>query len=303
LRSSIIAFSPCKTPRLQRCIWPSPGALPIPTRRRMSYQATTWVMEFSESRLADRLVLGAISHRVSNDSGEAFPSVPTIAREANVSESTVYESLEKLKRIGELEWDRAASPYGSNVYRLPKFLAWMKSLHPRKSGGGRGSDVDKHPLQNPEQTPPKFGAKPSVNHHREPSEEKTLPASSPNASLHRRFVQWAKENFRKKHGGQAPAWTGRDYRQLSELLKTKNDLRIEEIQRRWMNFVDSSQPFIRDQGDSLRFFCLNFDRFVNGPLFASTTGGNRNGSQGTSIIEQEKRSHRMLAKAGFEVQD
>ena len=105
----------------------------------MSHQATTWVMEFSESRLADRLVLGAIAHRVSNDNGEAFPSVKTIAHEANVSESSVHASLKSLKELGELEIDRGASKYGTNVFRMPKFMAWMEALHVSGSGVMGGS--------------------------------------------------------------------------------------------------------------------------------------------------------------------
>ena len=87
-------------------------------------------MEFSEATLADRLVLGAIAHRVSNDNGEAFPSVETIAREARVSERTVQYSIESLKAIGELEVDLQSSPLGTNTYRLPKFHAWVQTLHP-----------------------------------------------------------------------------------------------------------------------------------------------------------------------------
>ena len=264
----------------------------------MSHQATTWVMEFSESRLADRLVLGAIAHRVSNDSGEAYPSIPTIAREANVSESTVYESLEKLKLIGELEWEKAASPLGTNLYRLPKFRAWMETLHPPKSGGGRPSEVMKDALRSSEKHPPKSGGEPSVNHQKEPSAEKTLPATPASASLHRRFVQWAKESFKSKHDGHAPTWSGHDYRRLAELIRNTPDVRLEELQRRWTHFLTSPQPFIRDQGDSLGFFCKNFDRFIDGPLFAAPGGGG-NGHGKLSIAEQEQRTRRTLVAAGF----
>lgn len=100
----------------------------------MSHQATTWVMEFSKSKLAARLVLGAIAHRISNDNGEAFPSIARIAKEANVSEAAVHASLKKLQEIGELEVQLAASKHGTNVYRMPKFLEWHASLHPEEGG-------------------------------------------------------------------------------------------------------------------------------------------------------------------------
>lgn len=87
-------------------------------------------MEFSESRLSDRLVILAIAHRVSNDDGQAFPSVKTIAKEANVSEMAVHYSLKALVGLGELQVQEGKSKLGTNIYRLPKFLAWVQSLHP-----------------------------------------------------------------------------------------------------------------------------------------------------------------------------
>jgi hypothetical protein len=95
----------------------------------LSHQATTWVMEFSQSKLADRLVLGAIAHRVSNDDGEAWPSVRTIAREANVSERSAHYSIKKLQGLGELEVRIASSKHGTNTYKMPKFLTWVQTLH------------------------------------------------------------------------------------------------------------------------------------------------------------------------------
>jgi hypothetical protein len=159
----------------------------------MSYQATTWVMEFSESRLADRLVLGAIAHRVSNDNGEAFPSVETIAREANVSESSVHASLKSLKRLGELEIDIAASQYGTNVYRMPKFKAWMEALHLPRSGGKGGaksvphrrrlgSNLRNSGVQNSETKGTEFVPEPSRTITREPEAE-VSPAAAHSAFL------------------------------------------------------------------------------------------------------------------------
>lgn len=97
----------------------------------MSHQATTWVMEFSKSKLASRLVLLAIAHRISNDSGEAFPSVRTIEREANLSESAVHGALRNLVELGELEIDRGTSRLGTNIYRMPRFKLWIETIHQR----------------------------------------------------------------------------------------------------------------------------------------------------------------------------
>lgn len=88
-------------------------------------------MEFSKSKLASRLVLLAIAHRISNDSGEAFPSVRTIEREANLSESAVHGALRNLVQLGELEIDRGTSRFGTNVYRMPRFKCWIETMHQR----------------------------------------------------------------------------------------------------------------------------------------------------------------------------
>lgn len=132
----------------------------------MSHQATTWVMEFSQSRLADRLVLGAIAHRISNDNGEAFPSIATIAREANVSESSVHASLKELRETGELEVEASASKLGTNVYRMPKFLSWMGELHSDR-GGAKSAPLGRRAVctggvQNTGERGPKSAPEPSV---------------------------------------------------------------------------------------------------------------------------------------------
>lgn len=90
----------------------------------------SWVFEFSESRGTDRLVLLAIAHRVSNDDGEAFPSVKRISTEANISERAVHYSIQALARSGEIAVKLNASRYKTNVYCLPKFNAWVQTLHP-----------------------------------------------------------------------------------------------------------------------------------------------------------------------------
>lgn len=113
----------------------------------MSTQATTWVLEFSEARGADRLVMIAIAHRVSNDDGQAFPSVARIAREANLSERAVHYSIEALVKSGELEVQLNASKYGTNIYRLPKFNLWVQTLHPP------GCKVREKRVQTTTQTP------------------------------------------------------------------------------------------------------------------------------------------------------
>ncbi len=99
----------------------------------MSYQATTWVIQFSQSRLSSRLVLHAIAHRISNESGQAWPSINTLAREANVSRSMVKAAIRDLVRMGELELTPGGKgPKDTHTFRIPLFLVWMANLQASK---------------------------------------------------------------------------------------------------------------------------------------------------------------------------
>jgi hypothetical protein len=69
--------------------------------------------------------------------------------------------------------------------------------------------------------------------------------------------------------GQNPAWGKADDAQLSGLFGRKRDLTLQEFQRRWDNYARSTDSFIASQGLSLRFFCSQFDRFLDGPVCKS----------------------------------
>jgi hypothetical protein len=128
-------------------------------------------MEFSKSKLADRLVLGAIAHRVSNDNGEAFPSIATISREANVSEMSAHRAITSLQEMGELTVNRQSSPLGTNVYRLPNFMEWTASLHPEgyQVGTRKGVSKSRQGVPKNPQGVPLMVPEPSLEPSLEPS--------------------------------------------------------------------------------------------------------------------------------------
>lgn len=105
----------------------------------LSHQATAWLLWFSESRLADRLVLNVIAYHVSNDTGDAWPSIATIVEESALSERQVYDSIKVLTAMGELLVRDEPSERGTNRYHMPKFFAWLQEVHPAKSAGGAKS--------------------------------------------------------------------------------------------------------------------------------------------------------------------
>ncbi|WBC17574.1 helix-turn-helix domain-containing protein [Micromonospora sp. WMMA1998] len=68
-------------------------------------------------RPSERLVLVAIAAHSNYDTGEAFPSVATIAEHAGVSPRTVHRVLAKLVQLGRLVVRKVAG-IASNVYRV-----------------------------------------------------------------------------------------------------------------------------------------------------------------------------------------
>lgn len=81
----------------------------------MSVQCMSWVLNEPTTTGTDRLVLLSIANHA-NETGYAYPSVRTMAREANASERAVQRSLASLQESGLLEVRRNGAP----DERIPK---------------------------------------------------------------------------------------------------------------------------------------------------------------------------------------
>jgi Helix-turn-helix domain len=92
----------------------------------MSIQALVWVIEYSESRLADRCVLISIANHCDREGKNAWPSINTISHEAKVSPRQAQVSIARLAKTGELSIARNQGPHGTNLYSLPS----LKALNP-----------------------------------------------------------------------------------------------------------------------------------------------------------------------------
>lgn len=95
----------------------------------MSIQAVAWVLEHSQAKLADRLVLIAIANHADARGWNAWPSIEKIAEEAGVHEVTVWRSVKALEDLGELTTQRR--PGRPNRYGIP-------ALHPLQDATGEG---------------------------------------------------------------------------------------------------------------------------------------------------------------------
>lgn len=92
----------------------------------LSYQATGWILEFSDSTLGSRLVLHSIAYHMNNDSGFCYPSLETIAKECRMTKAGVIQAVERLEDLGEVSVERAERPGAGSVnkYFMPLFAAW-----------------------------------------------------------------------------------------------------------------------------------------------------------------------------------
>ena len=102
--------------------WPHP----FPTRRRhaaagglgVSIQAVAWVLEETEVEGLTRLVLLALANHADHVTGECWPTVETVAREARCSRRTVFYALNELVSAGLIEKVSGGGRGKSNRYRL-----------------------------------------------------------------------------------------------------------------------------------------------------------------------------------------
>lgn len=137
----------------------------------MSIRVMTWVWDHSRSRGTDRLVLLAIADAASDSGGDAWPSVPTLARKAGVDERTVQRSVQRLVKLGELAVKPAAGQHGVNVYRVvmtprqsatPGAVPPPAERHPTNTANGAEPDEDPRQSVTPGNLPPRQSATQTV---------------------------------------------------------------------------------------------------------------------------------------------
>lgn len=113
----------------------------------VSIQAVAWVLDNSQTRGFDRLVMIALANRVNGerDDGECWPAQRTIAHDAGMSAGTVAEAVARIaaKHPDELVIIEAGGPRKSTRYRLP-FASNQRSGdehkgYPQRSGDERSA--------------------------------------------------------------------------------------------------------------------------------------------------------------------
>jgi hypothetical protein len=142
----------------------------------MSIEAVSWVLRHSDAKLAARLVLIALADYSHPDGSEAYPSVDTIARHANLSRRSAQSALRTLEADGEIVRD-GVGRNGTSCWRLT--LGGAESA-PRAESGTRGRNLrttgGEAPSPNPSREPSK---EPSTSAERARAKAQSLPDDFP----------------------------------------------------------------------------------------------------------------------------
>lgn len=102
---------------------------------------------------------------------------------------------------------------------------------------------------------------PSLEPLVEPSGELLQESGSAARPNQRAFSDRAIEMFRVRFG-QRPTWSAKDYRQLADLLRLRQDLTLTEFARRYAIMLASEDRFVGLKHGSLLYFCTHFDEFI-----------------------------------------
>jgi Helix-turn-helix domain len=146
----------------------------------MSIQALVWVIEHSQSRLADRCVLISIANHCDRDGDNAWPSIQTISHEAKLSVRQVQGSIARLSKMGELRVARNRGPHGTNLFSLPRLkvvnTTLLGKIPDQEMGGAESAGVQNlrgerftNEVQNSVRKPHNSAPEPSLESSLEPS--------------------------------------------------------------------------------------------------------------------------------------
>jgi hypothetical protein len=130
---------------------------------------------------------------------------------------------------------------------------------------------------------------------------KIAPPADPRFGI---FRDIAYEAYRAKHG-QPPTWNGKDWASLKRFLAAQPQVTLEEFERRFGNYMQSTEQFTRSHGDSLAYFVAAFDRFLDGPVLERAFAGGKNGHYESFDERRKRKSMEAICDGGgnFEVLD
>lgn len=121
----------------------------------------SWVLDYSPTKHADRLVLIVLAEHADKHGENAWPAATTIAKRANVSEAQAWRSLANLRACGAIA-KTGKHKSGASVYRIEMTLSNLEGLK------SRGSQSERSTLSNLEVRPSQVETRTTLNHQEPP---------------------------------------------------------------------------------------------------------------------------------------
>jgi hypothetical protein len=201
----------------------------------------------------------------------------------------IQRALEHFEVLGYLKSFRVQGARGNTAYLIDKFTVRSGALKGYRVNAAK-SESWQRPVYEIVADDDTVPVAESVAEHdalsrskKKEVREKKNPAAKPAPPADPRFqpfLAFSFGAFELKHG-QRPTWTGRDFKALSAMLAGNKGLEPAELERRFRNYLASTEPFTQKQGDSLAYFCAHTDSFLGGPIMAVQRKGT-NGKPSTS---------------------
>lgn len=104
-------------------------------------------------------------------------------------------------------------------------------------------------------------------------QEKPSAAAPRGDPRHQPFVEFATQAYATRFG-QAPTWSGKDFKKLGDLLRRAPVATAEDLQHRFAFYLDSTDSFIVGNGHALWLFCSKYDALREGPIVQRGRGSN-----------------------------
>jgi hypothetical protein len=271
-------------------------------RRGILEHIDAGLIDLLESGIHDYLCLKAnlvIGNGYSIPAGVCFTSAPALhARcKGRVSQRTVQRILARLQEIGWIKTWALPGQRGNYAVLICRASVHDLAGNEYRVNGAKTMDW-RHPVYEPVaelsvSCPPTVGELAGIREERVEKTEKRIkknraakiaPPADPRFGIFRDFSY---ESYRAKHG-QPPTWGGKDWANLKRFLAEQPQVAPEEFQRRFSNYMESTEQFTRSHGESLAYFVAAFDRFLDGPVLERAFAGGKNGNY-ESFDERRRR--------------
>jgi Helix-turn-helix domain len=178
----------------------------------VSVEVIRWVWKHSRAKGSDRLVLLAIADNANDDGGNAFPGHKALMEKTLLPRSTVYDCIERLVQLGELERAEHGGGRGKRtVYRVlmenrpgsglnPEAKQTVRDPDPSGTETVRDPDaISQQTVRDSGRNRPGFsGAYKEVEPSLEPSEDQKQPEAAPPGDAEAVVVQIKPRSGRSK---------------------------------------------------------------------------------------------------------